>query len=508
MRDRTLVATTLLLFLPGACAFQGEEADPDGDLGSAAASGGVDLLPTSDVAKTGVVGEGDISALFRDVDDGVGSAAADDHKTYVRGDGASNDGSHVVGYSGAPAGTVTQVVVNYRANKGNASGTAQALLYDGSRQIGAGAVHTLGSWATYTDSFSGLSVADGNQLRTEIRLHRTGSHGSLYYTQIWIHLTMASPTCVPTTCADLGADCGEVADGCGGTLTCGTCSAPETCGGGGTPNVCGTSPGGDAVIVGAGDIAGSGTGDDKTAALIKNIPGTVFTLGDNAYDSGSATQFANQFNPSWGQFKDRILLPTPGNHDYVTSNATGYFGYFGAAAGDPSRGYYSKDVGAWHVIVINSNCSAIGGCGVGSPQETWLRSDLAAHPAACTLAMWHHPLFNIGNHSPATFMQPIFQALYDGNADLVLTGHDHNYQRWAPLAPNGSPDPSRGIRQFVVGTGGIGFYAFTTSSANVQSKDSSTYGVLELTLGATGYSWQFVPESGKTFTDSGSATCH
>jgi hypothetical protein len=505
MRDRTLVAMALLLLAP-ACVLGGEE-DPAGDLGSLAAAGTADLLPTADVSKSGVLGVGDTASLFRDVDDGVGTAAADDHKTYVKGDGNATDATHVVGYSGAPAGTVTQVVVSYRASKGNASGSAQVLLYDGAQQIGAGAVHTLGSWATYTDSFSGLSVADGNQLRTAIRFHRTSGHGALYYTQIWIHLTMASPTCEPTTCAELGADCGEVSDGCGATLTCGSCTAPDTCGGGGTPNVCGAASS-DAVIVGAGDIAGSGTGDDRTAALINNIPGTVFTLGDNAYDSGSTTQFANNFDPSWGQFKSRILLPTPGNHDYATSNASGYFGYFGAAAGDPSRGYYSKDVGAWHVIVINSNCSAIGGCGAGSPQETWLRSDLAAHPAQCTLAMWHHPLFNIGNHSPATAMQPIFKALYDANADLLLTGHDHNYQRWAPLDPAGNPDPSRGIREFVVGTGGIGFYSFTTSNASVQSKDAATYGVLKLTLGAAGYSWQFIPESGKTFTDAGSASCH
>ena len=270
----------------------------------------------------------------------------------------------------------------------------------------------------------------------------------------------------------------------------------------------GSSSMGDVVIVGAGDIAGGGPGAIATAELIKTIPGTVFTLGDNAYNDGTANEFTTNFDPTWGQFKSRILLPTTGNHDYHTANAAGYFGYFGAAAGDPSKGYYSVDVGAWHVIVINSNCSVIGGCAAGSPQETWLRADLAAHTNACTLAMWHHPLFNIGMHGPETAMLAIYQALYDANADVVLTGHDHDYQRWAPVAPDGTADPARGIRNFVVGTGGVGFYDFPSTNANVESKDNQTYGVLKLTLSPTSYKWEFIHEPSKTFSDSGSGICH
>jgi hypothetical protein len=472
----------------------------------------VQLVPTSDVANTDVVGVGDTALLFRNVDDGATAAAADDSLTYVRGKAAIATTSHTVGYSGAPAGTVTDVTVQYRAQRGSAQGTAQALLYDGTTLIGTGVVRTMGSWASYTDTFSGLAVSDANRLRTKLVFHNTAGTGAIRYTQVFLGITYGAtspppdaPTCTPTTCAALGDNCGSVSDGCGGTLTCGSCTAPDTCGGGGTPNVCGAAPTGDTILVGAGDIAGGSA--NKTADLIKAIPGTVFTLGDNAYSSGTASEFMTNFDPTWGQFKSRILFPTPGNHDYLTANASAYFSYFGAAAGDPTKGYYSKDLGGWHIIVLNANCSAIGGCGVGSPQEVWLRADLAAHPTTCTLAMWHHPLFNIGQHGPATAVKPLFQALYDANADVVLTGHDHDYQRWKPLDPNGVADATRGIREFVVGTGGIGFYTLG-SSALVESQNTGTYGVLKMTLRASSYSWEFIHEAGKTFTDSGTTSCH
>ena len=209
-----------------------------------------------------------------------------------------------------------------------------------------------------------------------------------------------------------------------------------------------------AVLVGAGDIASCGSsGDEATAALLAGIDGTVFTLGDNVYDSGTAAEFATCYDPSWGRYRARTS-PAPGNHDYVTANAAGYFGYFGAAAGDPSTGYYAYDLGGWRVVAINSNCAAVGGCQAGSAQERWLRADLAAHPAACTLAYWHHPRFNSGEHGNSAEMQPIWQALYDAGAEVVLSGHDHHYERFAPQAPDGSSDPQRGIREFVVGTGG------------------------------------------------------
>jgi hypothetical protein len=262
------------------------------------------------------------------------------------------------------------------------------------------------------------------------------------------------------------------------------------------------------VLVGAGDIAScSSSGDEATANLLDTIAGTVATLGDNAYDSGTTSEYTNCYGPTWGRHKARTM-PAPGNHEYNTANATGYYAYFDAAAGDPSKGYYSYDLGAWHIIVINSNCSAIGGCGAGSAQEQWLRADLAANPRTCTLAYWHHPRFSSGTtHGNQAFMQPIWQALYDFGADVVLSGHEHNYERFALQDPAGNADP-RGIREFVVGTGGRSHYGFvSTPIANSEVEDAVTYGVLKLTLHATSYDWQFVPVAGGTFTDSGSGTC-
>ncbi len=262
------------------------------------------------------------------------------------------------------------------------------------------------------------------------------------------------------------------------------------------------------VLVGAGDIAScTSTGDEATANLLDGIAGTVFTVGDNVYPNGTATEFANCYGPSWGRHKARTR-PAPGNHDYNTTGAAGYYGYFGAAAGEPGKGYYSYELGAWHIVAINSNCAAVGGCGAGSAQEQWLRQDLAAHPQACTLAYWHHPLFTSdSSHGNATSMRPIWQALYDHGADVVLAGHAHNYERFAPQDPNGVADPARGIRQFVVGTGGASLRRFGAIKPNSEVRNADTYGVLKLTLHPTSYQWEFVPEAGKIFTDSGSAAC-
>jgi hypothetical protein len=263
----------------------------------------------------------------------------------------------------------------------------------------------------------------------------------------------------------------------------------------------------DPVIVGAGDIATcSNTSDEATANLLDTIPGTVFTAGDNVYSDGTASEFTNCYNPSWGRHKARTR-PAPGNHDYHTAGATGYYSYFGAAAGDPKKGYYSYDLGAWHVVVVNSNCSEVGGCQAGSAQEQWLRADLAAHPATCTLAYWHHPLFSSGQHGNDTEMRPIWQALYDARADVVVNGHDHDYERFAPQNPSGQADASRGIREFVVGTGGAGLRAVGSGIANSEVRNGVTNGVLKLTLHAGSYDWQFVPVAGQTFTDSGTAAC-
>ena len=269
-------------------------------------------------------------------------------------------------------------------------------------------------------------------------------------------------------------------------------------------------PSNDPVLVGAGDIAScSSTGDEATATLLDGIAGTVITLGDNAYDNGTASEFANCYGPSWGRHLARTM-PSAGNHEYNTLNATGYYGYFGTAAGDPSKGYYSYDLGAWHIIVLNSNssCTTIS-CAAGSAQDTWLRADLAAHTNVCTLAYWHHPRFNSGaSHGNNTAVAPFWDALYQYGADVILNGHEHVYERFAPQTPAGVADPAAGIRQFTVGTGGRSHYTFGTIQPNSEVRDGTSYGVLKLTLHATSYDWQFVPVAGATFTDSGTGSCH
>lgn len=265
----------------------------------------------------------------------------------------------------------------------------------------------------------------------------------------------------------------------------------------------------DPVLVGAGDIADCGelSGAAKTAILLDRIEGTVFTLGDNAYDSGTPQQFADCYAPTWGRHKARTR-PIPGNHDYRTNGAKGYFDYFGAAAGDPAKGYYSYDLGAWHVVALNSNCSQAGGCQAGSPQEKWLKEDLAAHPALCTAAMWHHPRYSSAEHGDDRSVRDLWQALYAAGVELVLSGHDHTYERFAPQDADGKADPDRGVRQFVVGTGGRAEYKWGRLDANSEARNNDTFGVLKLTLHSDAYDWEFVPVDGASFTDKGSARCH
>jgi hypothetical protein len=265
-----------------------------------------------------------------------------------------------------------------------------------------------------------------------------------------------------------------------------------------------------AVLVGAGDIAGcSSSRDEATAALLDTISGTVFTLGDNAYDFGSTSDFTKCYGASWGRepIKSRTK-PVVGNHEYQTPGAAAYFAYFGAAAGDPSEGYYAYDRGTWRVYVLNSNCAFIGGCGVGSAQETWLRADLAANPRSCTLAMWHQPRFSSGTHGSSTDTEALYAALYEANAELVLVGHDHDYERFAPQTAIGALDNARGLVQIVVGTGGIGLRPFRTIRPNSLVRNANTFGVLQLSLLRGSYSFNFVPVAGQTFTDAGSGTCH
>jgi len=261
-------------------------------------------------------------------------------------------------------------------------------------------------------------------------------------------------------------------------------------------------------LIAAGDIAYCGTPwDEATATLVETIPGTVAALGDLAYENGTSAEFNACYQPSWGKFKARTR-PAPGNHEYGTGSAAGYFAYWGAVAGDPAQGWYSYDLGGWHVVSLNSQCSFIGGCGVGSPQESWLRADLAAHRKPCTLAYWHHPLFSGGQVGNEPDMVPLWQALYENDADLVLAGHAHNYQRFAPQNALGVADPARGLREFVVGTGGHPTLHPVAAIANTEVVNNTTWGALKLTLRNSGYDWQFVPVAGATFTDSGSTSCH
>jgi len=230
-------------------------------------------------------------------------------------------------------------------------------------------------------------------------------------------------------------------------------------------------------------------------------------VGDLAYPDGSKENFVC-YDKTWGRAKSRTR-PAPGNHEFHSAGGTPYFEYFGAAAGDPKTGYYSYELGTWHIIVLNSECKDVGGCDAGSPQEKWLRADLAAHPVACTLAYWHKPLFSSGGaHGNDLTVKPLFQALYDANADVVVNGHDHDYERFAPQDPEGAADSKRGIREFVAGTGGKNHRPFGEPKPNSELRDATAFGVLKLTLKLDGYDWQFIPEAGKSFTDSGSGNCH
>jgi acid phosphatase type 7 len=264
------------------------------------------------------------------------------------------------------------------------------------------------------------------------------------------------------------------------------------------------------VIVAAGDIADcTSDGDEATARLVSGMEGTVLTLGDNAYPDGTAQDFEECYEPSWGQFKERTR-PAPGNHEYESGGASAYFDYFGDAAGDPDKGYYSYDLGGWHFVALNSNCGEELRCGPGSPQGRWLEKDLAASDEeACTLAYFHHPLFTSGSYRPGIKrVERLWEILYAGGVDVVLNGHDHNYQRFAPQDPQGRADPEDGIREFVVGTGGRSNYQISQPIANTEVYNDDTFGVLELTLHPKSYDWKFVPVAGDTFTDSGVARCH
>jgi hypothetical protein len=297
---------------------------------------------------------------------------------------------------------------------------------------------------------------------------------------------------------------------------------------------------GDPVIAAAGDIACDPAGrsfeggEGRTSScrqlavsdlLLDDGIDRVLALGDLQYYCGSQAAFQESYDVSWGRVKNKTL-PVPGNHEYIekssvskdsrrtgcdasNAGAAGYYDYFGAAAGDPGQGWYSLDIGTWHVVAINSNCSDIGGCDQGDPQIEWLENDLAVHPAACTLAFWHHPRFTSRtSDGDDEDLDVLWNVVYAGGVDVVLNSHSHVYERFAPQDPSGRPDDRNGIRQFVVGTGGADHTEFETALPTSQVREDRTFGVLQMTLRPTGYEWEFVPEKGSKFTDRGTDQCH
>ncbi len=294
--------------------------------------------------------------------------------------------------------------------------------------------------------------------------------------------TVASPDSVFTTQADPSS----VRVAAAGDIACDPSSSSFN-GGVGTATECHQRGVSDAILAGRYDA--------------------VLPLGDVQYESGSADEFAGSYEPSWGRLK-AITHPAVGNHEYGSPGAAQYFRYFGAAAGDPERGYYSYDLGSWHLIVLNSNCARIGGCAEGSLQEVWLRADLAAHPVRCVAAYWHHPRFSSGQNGDTQAMTTIWADLYAAGADVVLSGHDHDYERFAPQDAAGVRDDSRGIREFVVGTGGKNHMKFKAIEANSEVHDTSSFGFLEVTLSDGAYAWKFVSDPPGGLSDSGSGICH
>ena len=265
---------------------------------------------------------------------------------------------------------------------------------------------------------------------------------------------------------------------------------------------------GDPVLLAAGDVASCwSSGDESVSRLLDTLPGTIAIPGDTEQNHGYAAEFEGCYDPSWGRHKARTK-PAVGDHEYSLAGALGYFDYFGSAAGERGKGWYSYNLGAWHIVVLNSNCDAVGGCGPGSEQHQWLQQDLQANAGSCVGAYFHHPRFSAGGvHGNRTNGQPFWELLYQHGAEWVLGGNDHNYQRFAPQTPDGTLDRARGIRQFVVGVGGTMHYALGSPLPNTEVQNSGAFGVLKLTLHGSSYDWRFLAQDGKAFTDSGSTDC-
>jgi hypothetical protein len=390
------------------------------------------------------------------------------------------------------------------------------------------------TWTEYTATGSFGAGAHTVEVSFSNDFYQSGvCDRNLRLDKVAFYQSSTTPTC--TTCAAQGKNCGTISDGCGGTLTCGTCTSPQTCGGGGTANVCGTTTTttdagtttdsgttdsgtttGDIVLAAIGDINPSGgfgatTNPGRTAQNIRNMnPLNVLGLGDFQYTQGTSSAIAGGFDKNFADLKPRIL-PTAGpTHDVASAtDQLGYSTYWGRDAFKA----YSTNMGNWHIISLPS---AVYRYGVDTAGVlAWLQSDLDANTRPCTLAFWHEPYWSrststhpVGSNSiMEPKVKPWMDALYAHGAELVLTGHQHNYQRFAPMRPDGTVDQANGLREFVVGSGGIGFYPFNSAGLNVESSNDNTYGVLKMTLKSNGYSWQFVPNT-TGYTDSGSGTCH
>jgi acid phosphatase type 7 len=278
-----------------------------------------------------------------------------------------------------------------------------------------------------------------------------------------------------------------------------------------------SAPAADPILIGAGDIAKCGSrlpNAEATARLLdqffatnQGIEAVVFTVGDTVYPRGRAREFAECYEPTWGRHKERTR-PSVGNHEYGTRGAQPYYDYFGDKAGEAGKGYYSYDLGEWHIIALNSVCKEVGGCGPGSPQYQWLADDLKNNPRPCTLAYMHHPFFSSGKHGSERELRPFFELLYQHGVEVALGGHEHNYERFAPQTPSGDLEEGRGIQQFIVGTGGRELRRVRRPQPNSVVLDRSSYGVLKLTLKPNSYDWEFLPIAGSSFRDTGSRECN
>jgi hypothetical protein len=261
----------------------------------------------------------------------------------------------------------------------------------------------------------------------------------------------------------------------------------------------------DPTFTGAGDIASCvSSGDERTARLLDRIPGPIFTVGDNAYTSEEVDKpFTECYDKSWGRHRSRTH-PVPGNHEYEDGDINSYFDYFGRAAGERGKGYYSYDLGKWHIIALNSMLDA----SPDSPQGQWLANDLASHQTRCTLAYYHHPRFSSGPHALRESAVDLWNTLFHAGVDVVVNGHDHIYERFGPMTDGGDRDNENGMREFVVGTGGDSHYDIENVAAHSEVRSDDTYGVLSLTLHPAGYDWRFVPVSERYFSDAGTGSCH